>query len=878
MDRLQPLKQGDTDKLVDFFTDGDGEGQDYGATVPLGQGTVSTGSYGGSPKGEGIYKGSSQQAATSSPCASSPAPFGSLVSQNWSQPQCETTDQPNAFSYRDLQGRASPNFSSSPSQAPTTEGRCQPSLSASAADELQFSDSHSGFVSQPRSPPLAANTGRDPAFLSPQNSFSKSAPADTSHLIVEDRQTQSQNPQRRPHSPHPSPPSRHRPSSRPVTFFSSDEDEPNWSAAAADTTSLLPTPNEPQHQKKPGLKEATSGAHNYATFAPPSDVPVMDHKGKTPASDGWSPYSSQTDMFSNADSGAGKAHGKHEGNRTFIYVLASFATIGGLLFGYDTGIVSGSMLQIAPFFDLSTVWQEIIVSGTIGAAAVFALIAGYVGDWIGRKKTIMIASFVFAAGAIVMAVAPNKEALLGGRIVVGVSIGFASMIVPVYVAEMAPTDIRGRLVTLNQLFVTVGVLTSSIIAGAFSTMEETGWRYMLGLAAVPGVIQLLGFIYLPESPRWLVMKGKEEDAREVLKRIRGHDNIEGEMQEMLEAEANKVEGVALGKILTTPHVRKALLIGCGLQLFQQLCGINTVIYYSATILKNAGFPPDQAVWLVCVPFTVNFFATFIGLWAVEHLGRKLLLIISFLGVTVALIVLGLGFLLSAKHSPAINGTIPVTYINGTTVQDACQNFSVCEDCILNADCGYCYDDNNAGASTCLHVADKDKDRYSSYGRCIKNHTSNPGENIKWAHGFCPNNYTWMAVLGLALFVLCFAPGLGPMPWTINSEIYPMWARGTAVSIATMINWAFNLVVSFSFLSLMEAITKYGTFFLFCGICLLGTLFTAIFVPETKNKSLAEAEELFMTKKKRAEAQKLRIAKQDTIVPDPVDPVKIDTRF
>ena len=144
----------------------------------------------------------------------------------------------------------------------------------------------------------------------------------------------------------------------------------------------------------------------------------MESSGKS--SDGWSPYPPDT---AQNGSGQGMAGGKDKGSRTFVYVLACFATIGGLLFGYDTGIVSGSMLLIQPYFDLSTVWQEIIVSGTIGAAAVFALLAGFTCDLIGRKKTIMIASFIFSAGAVVMAVAPSKEVLLGGRIVVGVGIG-----------------------------------------------------------------------------------------------------------------------------------------------------------------------------------------------------------------------------------------------------------------------------------------------------------------------------------------------------------------------------------------------------------------------------------------------------------------------
>ncbi|KAK7482777.1 hypothetical protein BaRGS_00025943, partial [Batillaria attramentaria] len=593
-----------------------------------------------------------------------------------------------------------------------------------------------------------------------------------------------------------------------------------------------------------------------AQAARPSTAPpgygAMESNGKS--SDGWSPasspYNSKSQIVSVEPS---KSHPK--GSRTFVYFLAVFAVIGGLLFGYDTGIVSGSMLLLQPHFELNTIWQESIVSATIAAAALFALIAGVTCDAIGRKKTIMIASFVFAVGAVVMGVAPDKEVLLVGRIVVGIGIGFASMTVPVYVAESAPADIRGKLVTLNQLFITIGILVSSVVAGAFSEMKETGWRYMLGLAGVPGAIQFIGFLFLPESPRWLVSKGRDDEAREVLRKIRGHDDVEEELKEVQEAEAKKQTGFVFMQIMKTPHVRKALFCGCGLH------------YYSATILKMSGFPPSLAIWLVCVPFTVNFLATFIGVFLVERLGRKLLTCISFVGCIIALGVLAIGFQLSATHSPPVNRNMTIFMPNMTEVTDKCTtSYSICEDCILNTDCGYCFDEDVSGYGTCLLAKDGDKEVYSTYGRCGENTTFiNTTFGHTWAYGYCPTDYTWMAVLGLALFVLSFAPGLGPMPWTINSEIYPMWARGTGNAIATFFNWAFNLLVSYTFLTLTETITKYGTFWLFAGICVLGLTFTIIFVPETRNKSLEEVEELFMTKEKREQHRREREKQEEITV-------------
>ncbi|XP_069142461.1 proton myo-inositol cotransporter-like isoform X2 [Argopecten irradians] len=534
----------------------------------------------------------------------------------------------------------------------------------------------------------------------------------------------------------------------------------------------------------------------------------------------------------------------------YVVFLTCFATIGGFLFGYDTGIVSGALLLIGDVFSLSTVWKEAIVSATIGAAAFFALVAGILTDAFGRKVVVMLASFVFTVGAVVMAVSNDKVVLLVGRLIVGMGIGFASMSVPVYVAEAAPPTIRGALVTLNQLFITIGILISSVVAGAFSTDKANGWRYMLGLAGIPSIIQFIGFFFLPESPRWLMAKGREEDARKALMKIRETDDVQTEFDQIkssVEDESSQQQGNAfqtLGLMFKTQPVRRALAIGCLLQFFQQLCGINTVIYYSASILRMAGFPSQQAIWLVCVPNAVNMLCTFIGIYLVEKSGRKLLTLISFVGVIIALVVLAVGFQLSVKNSPDI---FIIEQYNDTT----CSNITVCNDCITNSRCGYCFEKGNVSSGSCLPTMEKHTERYANPDfnasfRCDEANYDMDSPKYTWADNFCPTDYSWMAILGLALFVIGFAPGLGPMPWTINSEIYPTWARSTGTSLATAVNWIANLIVSMTFLSLLEAITTYGTFYLFGGISLIGLITIAAILPETKNKTLEEVQELFMS--------------------------------
>ncbi|KTF91264.1 hypothetical protein cypCar_00015349 [Cyprinus carpio] len=212
----------------------------------------------------------------------------------------------------------------------------------------------------------------------------------------------------------------------------------------------------------------------------------------------------------------------------FVYVLAVFSAIGGFLFGYDTGVVSGAMLLLKRDMNITALWQELLVSGTVAAAAVSALLGGYLNGLFGRRVCILTASFTFAIGGIVLGSAPNKEALLVGRLIVGLGLGIASMTVPVYIAETSPPHLRGRLVTINTLFITAGQLIASLIDGAFSYMQHEGWRYMLSLSVVPALLQFLGFLFLPESPRWLIQKGLTQKARRILSQIRGNQNIDEE--------------------------------------------------------------------------------------------------------------------------------------------------------------------------------------------------------------------------------------------------------------------------------------------------------------------------------------------------------------
>eukprot|EP00064_Thunnus_orientalis_P008963 superscaffoldBa00001104_g8986 len=485
----------------------------------------------------------------------------------------------------------------------------------------------------------------------------------------------------------------------------------------------------------------------------------------------------------------------------FVYVLAFFSALGGFLFGYDTGVVSGAMLLLKKEMNLDTLWQELLVSSTVGAAALSALSGGSLNGWLGRKICILIASFIFSVGGIILSLSPNKEVLLVGRITVGLGIGIASMTVPVYIAEVSPSHLRGQLVTINALFITGGQFIASVIDGAFSYLSRDGWRYMLGLSVVPAALQFVGFFFLPESPRWLLQKGRNQEARQVLSQIRGGQNVDEEYDSIrtsIEEEEKEGGGggLVIWRILRHGPTRRALIVGCGLQMFQQLSGINTVMYYSATILQMAGVRDDkQAIWLAAATSATNFVFTLVGVWLVERVGRRKLTLGSLIGTGLSLTLLAVGFLLSAQNSP------PIT----------------------------------------LHPFDSQNSTCRLYG-C--SNLTEAADSPIWAYNYCPTSYSWIVLTGLILYLAFFAPGMGPMPWTVNSEIYPLWARSTGNACSAGVNWIFNVLVSLTFLHVAEFLTYYGAFFLYTGLVVLGLLFVQGCLPETQGLQLEDIENLF----------------------------------
>ena len=326
---------------------------------------------------------------------------------------------------------------------------------------------------------------------------------------------------------------------------------------------------------------------------------------------------------------------------SFTIMATVTAAMGGFLFGYDTGVISGALLFLRSSFALSTEMQGVVTSAVLAGACLAAGFGGWLADRFGRRLVMLNLALLFIVGALVSAFAGSVDALLAGRFLIGICIGIVSFVAPLYIAEIAPPRHRGKLVSLNQLAITIGILVSYIVDTAYAA--EGSWRWMLGLGAVPGILLAIGMSYLPESPRWLLKSGRETEAASVLKRVRGSADVIAEIADIkadLELERNTIGWLQL----LGPIFRRPMLLGVGLAIFQQITGINTVIYYAPTIFQSAGFKSATAAILATAGVgVINVAFTIFALRIVDGAGRRALLLIGTSGMAISLLVLAGGF-------------------------------------------------------------------------------------------------------------------------------------------------------------------------------------------------------------------------------------------
>jgi sugar porter (SP) family MFS transporter len=323
---------------------------------------------------------------------------------------------------------------------------------------------------------------------------------------------------------------------------------------------------------------------------------------------------------------------------------AAITALGGLLFGYDTGVVSGALLFLQTTFgNLTSLDKELVTSLLLVGAAVGAFGSGRLADRIGRRPVILFTAVVFVVGVLGVAFSPTLWFLIAMRFVIGLAVGAASMAVPLYIGEVAPPRARGALVSFNQLALTMGILVSFLVDYALSSSAD--WRLMFGLATIPAVLLFVGMLTQAESPAWLVTHGLIDEARHVLARVRSRDHdIDGEI-----AELRSLGGpTASYRELLRPDVRRLVGIGVVLAIFQQVTGINTVIYYAPTLLHQVGLGNSASLLANVGNGIVNVGMTVVAIRLVDRVGRRVLLLTGTIGMAIALLVVAATFALSGN--------------------------------------------------------------------------------------------------------------------------------------------------------------------------------------------------------------------------------------
>jgi MFS transporter, SP family, galactose:H+ symporter len=322
----------------------------------------------------------------------------------------------------------------------------------------------------------------------------------------------------------------------------------------------------------------------------------------------------------------------------FTVIIAFIASLGGLLFGYNTSVISGAILFLSKEFAFSKLNQAMIVSILLIGALIGALCGGYLSDGIGRKKTLFSAVLLFVVGTIVLIIAHSLGFFLLGRFIVGLGVGIVSVTVPLYIAEISPTHFRGTLVSFNQLAITVGILLAYVIDYLFA--RESNWQAMFAFALVPSVIFFIGLFFIPETPSYLAGIGRKKRAQQIMHKISGRAALE---TIDLEGKAEKVKPISL-KHLVAPKVRKAFITGIGISVFQQITGINVVIYYAPQIFQLAGYTSAPSAILATIGIgVINVIVTLAALVIIDRVGRKPLLITSLIGMAISLFILGISF-------------------------------------------------------------------------------------------------------------------------------------------------------------------------------------------------------------------------------------------
>lgn len=512
----------------------------------------------------------------------------------------------------------------------------------------------------------------------------------------------------------------------------------------------------------------------------------------------------------------------------FTVTVALIVALGGFLMGFDASVISGVVGFIELEYALSKIELGWAVASLTLTATLAMMVAGPLSDRLGRKPVLKIAAVLFAVSAVASAIAPNFITLVIARMLGGFGVGAALIIAPMYIAEIAPAEIRGRMVSFNQLNIVIGIsvaffsnylilsLGQSDMAWAETLrLGEWNWRWMLGIEALPAVLYFFALMFVPESPRWLAMHGREEDALQVFLKVssaeKAEDNLSA-VHESIKADASETR-LPLKKLFQ-PAMKLVLTIGIAVAILQQITGINSVFFYAPMIFEQSGIGTDASFMQAILVGLVNIVFTIIAMALIDKLGRRALLGIGLTGIAVCMLTLSYGFGSAVYQlTPTAIDTLPASIERPLIVPLSGE--------IYESDIEYRTAVTGAlGART-----------YKQY----------ESQLVSAAIDMNPS----LILFGILGFVASFAVSLGPVMWVLFSELFPNQLRGLAISFAGLINSAVSFGVQLVFPWELETLGNSLTFLIYGLFAIAGLIFIMRILPETKGRSLEELEHLLV---------------------------------
>ncbi len=510
-------------------------------------------------------------------------------------------------------------------------------------------------------------------------------------------------------------------------------------------------------------------------------------------------------------------------SKRYMILVALVVALGGFVWGFDATVISGAVPFIQKYFNLNGERGDVLLGlavsslgwGVLGGTAV----AGFLSDRFGRKKVLITTAVFFVSTALLSALTTHFPVFVTARILGGVAVGGAILIAPVYIAEIAPAQWRGSLVSLNQLMIVLGISASFFSNYFLLNVGENNWRWMLGMDAVPAALYFLFLFAVPESPRWLFGQGQPEHAKEILIKSCGVEQAEVEVRNIRQSFAERASGVRVSGLFSR-KMSFVLFIALAIAFFQQITGINAIFYYLPTIFVQAGGGINAAFWQAVLVGLVNLGMTFVAIWLVDRLGRKPLLVIGATGMAVSLLTCSWAF---HESSYQLTEKSFVVLQENKVPADLIADLKISEKSVFTTDKAFITSlETKFGA-----------DRIKPYHDSLVT----AGLNIR-------ASLVLFAIIG---FVASFAISLGPVMWVLLSEIFPNQYRGMAISLAGFWNAAISASVTFIFPWELSHLGSAGTFLGYGLMAAAALLFILLFIPETKGKTLEELEGFLMRK-------------------------------